>query len=104
MSATISAGDRVKFLGVDAEAQDRKDQGITGTEGVWPLLSPGAVGTVSAVVPAEESDGDPNNLRLFVQFDEVPDADSGLAALLGMPSGWPVLSSEVEAYTAEDAA
>lgn len=95
MSNTYSVGDRVKFVGIDVNAADRKTQDIDGTQGEWPNLTAGAVGTVNDVVPSDEG-GDPNNARLFVVFDGIPCATDSMAFLLGMPAGWPVLASEVE--------
>jgi hypothetical protein len=90
----------VKFLGIDIAAQDRIDQNITGTEGDWPNLTVGAVGTVNWV---EQDDQGRNNPRLFVDFDITCPSDD-LSALLGLPSGWPVLTTEVEKVDVEAAA
>lgn len=90
----FNVGDRVKFLGVDADAQDRKNQQITGVEGYWPNLKPGAIGTINEVVTEGGYD---DNTRLFVVFEGCECPLDEFSRMLGMPVGWPVLRSEVEA-------
>lgn len=88
-ASTLAVGDRVKFLGVDASSEERQEAEVTGTEGAWAMLQPGAIGTVNSVVPGHEN-------RLFVNFEGVAMPLDGIALLLGQPTGWPVLASEVE--------
>lgn len=99
---TFNVGDRVKFTGIDATAQDRKDQDIDGTQGAWPDLTVGAVGTITET--ASGSTKQPENNRLFVKFDGIPCPMDDLSFILGMPEGWPVLTSEVESVESEVAA
>lgn len=94
-------GDRVRFIGVNAGAPERVEQEITGTEGAWPSLAVGAIGTVNEVVDPVEGD---SSEKLFVNFEGYGMPFDDFAVLIGMPTGWPVLGSEVEAVTEEAAA
>lgn len=94
-------GDRVRFLGVNTGAPERVESDVTGVEGAWSLLKPGAIGTVNEVLPLDETD---SSERLFVNFEGVGMPFDDFALLLGMPTGWPILASEVEAVTEEAAA
>lgn len=86
---TPVVGDRVRFIGLDADTRRALGAGEGG--GAWELLKAGSVGTVEALAPKAGG-----NDRFFFIADDVEMPYATLSTIIGMPTGWPLLGTEVE--------